>query len=230
MFFGGKKKKQQQQKQKQNNRAAQDTGEASSDEKIAASTSNMSTPNKPNGSNDVDLIVDDSDEDEIFDDDEDDDIANDSGDAPSSSLDYRDMLAAGASVVQKVISVASHEESQAGNSFDQSEDSDPEEEEEEVETESDEDDKEKGGNSDSGEDYTDDEDEGEDGYRPGGYHPVKIGEVYNQRYVRRSFYFYCKVVLLGFQTHFLGFSSLVQICRNQETRMGSLLNGVDGQG
>ena len=33
----------------------------------------------------------------------------------------------------------------------------------------------------SGEDYTDDEDEGEDGYRPGGYHPVQVGEVYNQR-------------------------------------------------
>mmetsp|Transcript_4373 Transcript_4373/g.10545 ORF Transcript_4373/g.10545 Transcript_4373/m.10545 type:complete len:1042 (+) Transcript_4373:275-3400(+) len=37
--------------------------------------------------------------------------------------------------------------------------------------------------SDSGEDYTDDEDEGEDGYKQGGYHRVKIGEVYNQRYV-----------------------------------------------
>lgn len=34
----------------------------------------------------------------------------------------------------------------------------------------------------SSEDYTDDEDEGEDGYKPGGYHPVKLGEVYNQRY------------------------------------------------
>jgi hypothetical protein len=38
-----------------------------------------------------------------------------------------------------------------------------------------------GHGSDSAEDYTDDEDEGEDGYKPGGYHPVKIGEVYNQR-------------------------------------------------
>jgi len=37
--------------------------------------------------------------------------------------------------------------------------------------------------SDSGEDYTDDEDEGEVGYKPGGYHRVKIGEVYHQRYV-----------------------------------------------
>lgn len=38
-------------------------------------------------------------------------------------------------------------------------------------------------NSDSGEDYSDDEDEGEDGYKAGGYHPVKIAEVYHQRYV-----------------------------------------------
>jgi len=40
-----------------------------------------------------------------------------------------------------------------------------------------------GHDSDSAEDYTDDEDEGEDGYKPGGYHRVKLGEVYNQRYV-----------------------------------------------
>lgn len=38
-----------------------------------------------------------------------------------------------------------------------------------------------GQTSDSGEDYTDDEDEGEDGYKPGGYHRVNVGEVYNQR-------------------------------------------------
>uniref|UniRef100_A0A7S1Y3V4 non-specific serine/threonine protein kinase n=1 Tax=Grammatophora oceanica TaxID=210454 RepID=A0A7S1Y3V4_9STRA len=42
----------------------------------------------------------------------------------------------------------------------------------------------KAGNaSDSAEDYTDDDDEGQDGYKAGGYHPVKVGEVYNQRYV-----------------------------------------------
>ncbi|KAI2504060.1 hypothetical protein MHU86_10422 [Fragilaria crotonensis] len=46
----------------------------------------------------------------------------------------------------------------------------------------DEDDKSDGG-SDSGSDYTDDEHEGDAGYKPGGYHPVKVGEVYNQRYV-----------------------------------------------
>lgn len=47
---------------------------------------------------------------------------------------------------------------------------------------SDEDAAQKSGNgSDSAEDYTDDEDEGEDGYKAGGYHPVKVGEVYNQR-------------------------------------------------
>ena len=30
---------------------------------------------------------------------------------------------------------------------------------------------------------SDDEDEGEEGYKLGGYHPVKNGEVYNQRLV-----------------------------------------------
>jgi len=44
----------------------------------------------------------------------------------------------------------------------------------------------KSGASESGEDYTDDEDEGEDGYKPGGYHPVKVGEIYNQRYVTNA--------------------------------------------
>ena len=38
-----------------------------------------------------------------------------------------------------------------------------------------------GGGSGSNEDYSNDEDEGEDGYKLGGYHPVKIAEVYNQR-------------------------------------------------
>ena len=35
--------------------------------------------------------------------------------------------------------------------------------------------------SESAEDYSDDEDEGEDDYKPGGYHRVTIGETYNQR-------------------------------------------------
>jgi hypothetical protein len=34
--------------------------------------------------------------------------------------------------------------------------------------------------SESGEDYTDDEDEGESGYKPGGYHPVNVGDIFNQ--------------------------------------------------
>ena len=46
----------------------------------------------------------------------------------------------------------------------------------------DEDDEKKSDHS-SGEDYSDDEDEGEEGYRPGGYHRVSIGQVYNQRCV-----------------------------------------------
>lgn len=37
--------------------------------------------------------------------------------------------------------------------------------------------------SESGEDYTDDEDEGQSGYKAGGYHPVKVGDIFNQGYV-----------------------------------------------
>ena len=44
----------------------------------------------------------------------------------------------------------------------------------------------------SAEDYSDDEDEGEDGYKPGGYHRVSLSETYNQRYVK----------LLHFLPHF----------------------------
>jgi hypothetical protein len=47
-------------------------------------------------------------------------------------------------------------------------------------------------NSESAEDYSDDEDEGEDGYKPGGYHPVKVGEVYNQRCVLDRSYAWTK--------------------------------------
>ena len=35
---------------------------------------------------------------------------------------------------------------------------------------------------DSGGDYSDDGDEGEEGYRPGGYHPVSVGQRYHTRY------------------------------------------------
>jgi len=35
----------------------------------------------------------------------------------------------------------------------------------------------------SKEDYSDDEDEGSEGYRVGGYHPVKVGELYNDRFL-----------------------------------------------
>ena len=52
-------------------------------------------------------------------------------------------------------------------------DDDDEEEEEEEEE----------GEDDSAEDYSDDDEEGSDGYKPGGYHPVKVGEVYHRRYL-----------------------------------------------
>lgn len=70
-------------------------------------------------------------------------------------------------------------------SLDDDDDDDDEEDDrsrdrdEDDDEEDDDDDDDKG--SDSAEDYTDDEDEGQDGYKPGGYHPVKVGEVYNQR-------------------------------------------------
>jgi hypothetical protein len=188
MFFGSKKKKQQ---KKLSSSSSGDVCDSSSDavmDKVVAGTINMSKNKRANGKNDsaVDIIVD-SDEDEIFDDDDEDEQiagADDSGNAPSSSLDYRDMLAAGASVVNKAMSGGSKDkEDGRRDSYDRSEDSDHEDREDETDSEE-EDDKGKSGNgSDSGEDYTDDEDEGEDGYRPGGYHPVKVGEVYNQRYV-----------------------------------------------
>ena len=34
----------------------------------------------------------------------------------------------------------------------------------------------------SDQDYSDVDDEGADGYRPGGYHPVDVGDVYHERY------------------------------------------------
>jgi hypothetical protein len=173
-----------------------DCSESDVMDKIVAGVSsnlNKSTSNKPSAHDSaVDIIVD-SDEDDIFDDEDEDDVADDDenaggSDIPSSSLDYRDMLAAGTSAVvapvQKVISAGEEESQQTGDSY-RSSHSESEEEEEDDDTESDEDDDDKNGKggagSDSGEDYTDDEDEGEDGYRPGGYHPVKVGEVYNQR-------------------------------------------------
>lgn len=190
MFFGSKKKKQQKQKEA-NAGSAEDLGESSSDavmDKVVAGTINMSKSKKTNGKNDsaVDIIVD-SDEDEIFDDEDEDEIpsADESGNAPSSSRDYRNMLAAGANVVQKALSGSSKEDSRDSrrDSRDRSDDSDHEDHDDDTDSEEDDDKGKSGNGSDSGEDYTDDEDEGEDGYRPGGYHPVKVGEVYNQRYV-----------------------------------------------
>ena len=173
------------------------------DKIVAGVSSNISKStggNKKHAPHDsaVDIIVD-SDEDEIFDDDEDDDDGADEqqngqgGPEAKASLDYRDVLAAGASVVQKVMNAADGEEDsqRTGDSYHSSEGESDDQEDGDGgdDTESDDGDKKGGksggggggGGSDSGEDYTDDEDEGEDGYRPGGYHPVKIGEVYNQR-------------------------------------------------
>ena len=157
---------------------------------------------------DEDEIFDDEDEDDAGDDEENNDIKssntgssawgaskNSKSSQSSAGVDYRDMLASSASAivapVQKMVNASGREEEDSqrtGDSYHSSHSESEEEEEEAEDTESEEEEEDEkangkgGGNgSDSGEDYTDDEDEGEDGYRPGGYHPVKIGEVYNQR-------------------------------------------------
>ena len=98
----------------------------------------------------------------------------------------------------------------------------------------DDDDNDKSKNSDSAEDYTDDEDEGEEGYKPGGYHPVKVGEVYNQRCVRACVLLFDPWVLLdlGFFNFFYRNCSLtlcaptlfnwLQLRYRQKTGMGPL--------
>jgi hypothetical protein len=87
--------------------------------------------------------------------------------------------------------------------------------------------------SDSAEDYSDDEDEGLDSYKPGGYHPVEVGEVYNQRCVScREFMSSLKVVKL-WRTHGSAhIPSLFysQIRNYQKARLGPLFYCLDGQG
>ena len=189
MFFGGKRKSKQ--KNKNNSNSAREIEEAGGksasetllDDIVSGTSSNIAkTTRMSHSHNDsaVDIIVD-SDEDDIFDDEDEDDMANaDGSDLPSSSLDY--MLAAGANAIvapmQKVMNAGSTDD-KGTSSFDQSEAS-VDEDDDDTDSEDDKNGK-SGHGSDSGEDYTDDEDEGEDGYRAGGYHPVKIGEVYNQR-------------------------------------------------
>jgi hypothetical protein len=125
-------------------------------------------------------VFDDSDHDEIFDDEDDDDGADDQN--AGTPLDISDFLAAGASAIvapmQKVIH--KDDDNKAGTSDDNSSVGDSDGEATDGDDEDDHK-KKSGHGSDSGEDYTDDEDEGEDGYKTGGYHRVKVGEVYNQR-------------------------------------------------
>ena len=58
-----------------------------------------------------------------------------------------------------------------------------EEEEEDGETYDEDDGEDEDEDEDSDEDYSDDDDEGSEGYKVGGYHPVKVGEVYHRRYL-----------------------------------------------
>ena len=86
------------------------------------------------------------------------------------------------------------EHDEAGEeTFEDDDDEEEYEEEEDIEDEEEFDDTETTGDTDDGEessyeessdeDYSDDDDEGADGYKIGGYHPVKLGEVYNSKYL-----------------------------------------------
>jgi len=136
----------------------------------------MNPQSKESGGLDV---FDDSDHDEIFNDDDDDDVAVDRN--AGTPLDISDLLKAGASAIVAPMQKVIHKEdnNKATTSDDNNSESDDDTDSDDEETTK----KKSGHASDSGEDYTDDEDEGEDGYKPGGYHRVKTGEVYNQRYV-----------------------------------------------
>jgi hypothetical protein len=129
-------------------------------------------------------VFDDSDHDEIFDDEDDDDVADDQN--SGSPLDISEFLAAGASAIaapiQKVIHKDKDNNHKAGAGASDDNSSDGDSDGDDTDGDDEDDHKKKSGHgSESGEDYTDDEDEGEDGYKTGGYHRVKVGEVYNQR-------------------------------------------------
>jgi len=121
----------------------------------------------------IDALIDFSDDDEdgaeIFNDSDDDDDDMPSEKTPSSIKSTLSNAASGA--LQDVLNSLDGVTIGGGGGATSDDDDD------------DDDDNEKSNNSDSAEDYTDDEDEGEEGYKPGGYHPVKVGEVYNQRCV-----------------------------------------------
>ena len=170
--------------------------EADALDKIVAGVSsnlskNSSTQHPSASDSGVDIIVDSDDEEGIFDDDDDDDVLRTADGAPEKPLDYGGLLAAGANAIVAPVqkAIAGDDSSQNDDSSQSSDRSDNDDHDgDDADSDSDRDEKkDKSGNgSDSGEDYTDDEDEGEDGYRPGGYHPVKVGEIYNQRYERET--------------------------------------------
>jgi hypothetical protein len=91
-------------------------------------------------------------------------------------------------------------------------------------------DEEKNKGNESTEDYSDDEDEGEEDYKVGGYHRVKVGEVYNQRWVALhytpSYPLFFIDYLKIFPYFFLDF---MQICCHQEAWLGAFLYSMDGQ-
>jgi len=111
------------------------------------------------------------------------DSNNDSADLEKAAMAAANTaLCAVPSVAQKPLLKANAAINKANSKQQDGSDDDDESEDEDDSDKDDDDDDDKDG-SDSGSDYTDDEHEGEAGYKAGGYHPVKVGEVYNQRYV-----------------------------------------------
>ena len=157
-------------RKKKNKDSSAAAEEASGD----SETGTAENPNHSRNDSAVDIIVDSDNEAEIFDDDEDDDeggIDKDVSTEVDGGIKYSEMIAA----VKPLSKKATADREDETGSDDES-DHDTETEEDDAPK-----DKKDGNGSDSGEDYTDDEDEGADGYKQGGYHPVKVGEVYNQR-------------------------------------------------
>ena len=116
---------------------------------------------------------------EIFDDDNEDDYPQTPSKAVNVSISSSISPKSFQEVVQSLGGGLSLQQNNGAESSKHSPSRDDEEEEEETNSIKEDEEEDKG--SESAEDYTDDEDEGEDSYKPGGYHPVEVGEVYNQK-------------------------------------------------
>lgn len=141
----------------------------------------------------LDGLLADSDEDEgaeVFDDDDDEgdtpsrshagSVSASSTLSPKSFKEVVQNLGVSNFLIPKMVqheNIVSMDADGRGDSFESSEEEEDVTEYDEEHEDDGEDDK----GSESAEDYTDDEDEGQEGYKVGGYHPVTVGELYNQR-------------------------------------------------